>query len=867
LFGNIERFGSATALVLESGREVSYRQLVDQADQLAATIGPDRKLVAIECSNTEDVFHAYVGLVRARHAVILTAPGGAGDDTDLVRRFKPNLVFGLHGGDAPSFRTLNTDTIDLHPDLSVLLSTSGTTGSAKLVRLSDDNVAANAASIAEYLQLSAADRAITCLPLQYSYGLSVANSHLSVGASLLVTDRSIADPEFFELFDRLGATNFQGVPHSFQILARTAFLDQRRPGLRFFTQAGGKLDEASVTRFAEYAADNKAKFFVMYGQTEATARIAFVPPADLLANPGVIGQAIPQGTLAVELDGQPVPDGSEGELVYRGPNVMMGYAVAREELALGRVLTELKTGDLAKRLPSGYFKITGRASRFLKLFGLRIGLDDVEERLRDIGVTAAATGTDAKLIIALEGNGGAERIGAFVGEKFKLPKAVYTIVEVDVIPRNANGKVDYPAIRAIAAERAPAAGSSPLLSQASEILGKAEIDTSKSFIDLGGDSLSFVQFSMAIEETLGYLPPQWEQMPLADLVEPAPAQSAAPTQKQVHRTATDVVLRAIAIVGVCINHVFDENIEGSSIVLMALAGYSFARFQVPQLIARGIRATLVSLFSRVLVPYYVTIFALMAFFGLIYTPNLLLIYSMSPHHVVDALPPRLIYFWFIEVYIFATVLSSLLLTVPALGRLQQSRPVVIPCILFVGLETLRVIGTFNQGDGPDWSSINVFSSHGFVMVAPYFVLGWLLFVLNGWAIKLSVVLLATAAILVFPTFEFNEAWVFLLIALTALIFVPSVPTGRRVGSAISLVALSSYYIYLEHIFVMQAMGRLFEEPLRGLVGVIAVVMCLALGIFVQFGVSALASWYQRSRRAALARRRDVAAHGQSDIVA
>src|SRR3546814_204223 len=216
---------------------------------------------------------------------------------------------------------------DLHPDLALLLSTSGSTGLSRWVRLSASNLDANAAAIAEYLGLDESDRGALILPLHYCYGLSVLNSHLAVGASLFVAGKSLLDSGFAGDLRRSGCTNLAGVPYSYELLEQIGFRDERLPALRFMTVAGGRLSPELVARYPAHLSRNGKRFFVMYGQTEATARIAFVPPDQLWGNTDRIGVAIPGSELHLVDDENRTIEADEtpGELVCRGPNVMMGY--------------------------------------------------------------------------------------------------------------------------------------------------------------------------------------------------------------------------------------------------------------------------------------------------------------------------------------------------------------------------------------------------------------------------------------------------------------------------------------------------------------------------------------------------------------
>src|SRR6476619_4365758 len=285
-----------------------------------------------------DHLRAHGENVAARAAGHVGLPVAAGrDHTAILQTYEPDVVIDANGIQHRDQRGRHR----LHPDLALLLSTSGSTGSPKLVRLSHRNLATNTAAIAEYLDIRETDRAATTLPMSYCYGLSVIHSHLLRGAGLILTDRSVVDDEFWDSFRCHRGTTFPGVPHTFDLLDRIGFDGSSVPDLRYVTQAGGRLAPDQVRRFAALGSRHGWDLFVMYGATEATARMAYLPTELAFDNPHCIGVPIPGGEFRIE----PTGDGRDGvgELVYRGPNVMMGYASTPHDLALGHRVDELHT--------------------------------------------------------------------------------------------------------------------------------------------------------------------------------------------------------------------------------------------------------------------------------------------------------------------------------------------------------------------------------------------------------------------------------------------------------------------------------------------------------------------------------------------
>lgn len=458
MFGALERFGNAPALIEDGSGELSYSELVREADGVCSAV-PPRSLVFCLCSNTAESVVGYVGLQRAGHVcLMLSAAIEEHRLVDLMRRFPPTYIW------APASRGLSSvasrvvahgryellhtgaSSVEMHEDLAVLMATSGSTGSPMMVRQATRNVVANAESIAEGLALTAADRALTTLPMNYTYGLSIINSQLTVGGSLVMSEATVMDRVFWERATSRGVTYFGGVPYTYEMLARLGLKRLKGSSLRMLTQAGGKLSSELVQKVAGECRDAGIDFVVMYGQTEATARMSVLKAEEVPAHPQSIGRPIPGGRFRIvdTEDGHEVAPGEIGELEYTGPNVTMGYAEDALELRRGDDLAgTLLTGDLARQDEQGWFYIVGRRKRFVKLFGNRVSLDHVESHLRELGIESACTGVDDSLFVnVVRGtvtSGLAEAVATFVG----VHKKAIQVIEVERIPRSEAGKILY----------------------------------------------------------------------------------------------------------------------------------------------------------------------------------------------------------------------------------------------------------------------------------------------------------------------------------------------------------------------------------------------------------------------------------------
>lgn len=455
---DFRRYSDRVACISSEGRQATYRELDDIAARIGGSMEPHRLVFSL-CSNTIGSIAGYAAALRNGDAVLLLdAKMSRESFADLAGAYRPAYLWApaaspLAAGarrvlEAEGYALFETsDATPVDANLSVLLATSGSTGSPKLVRLSQDNLRSNALAIIRYLHITSDERPILGLPMHYAYGLSVVNSHLMAGATLLLTDASFVEPRFYRFACDNGFTSFSGVPYTYETISKLQLWRQPMPSLRTLTQAGGKLDTELVRFFGEKCRAAGKQFYVMYGQAEATARIAYLEPGALGAKAGSIGKAIPGGRLSVVDDqGAPVAEASVvGELVYEGPNVSLGYASCREDLLRGDDNRGLvHTGDMAYFDRDGYYYIAGRKGRFVKLFGLRISLDHIESLLRPyLSECACCGGRTAVVVYTTDACFDAGKIIDFLASRTQIIRSAFSVRRVGSIPRNAAGKVLY----------------------------------------------------------------------------------------------------------------------------------------------------------------------------------------------------------------------------------------------------------------------------------------------------------------------------------------------------------------------------------------------------------------------------------------
>lgn len=437
---DLGRYGDRLAVITDAGRSVTYAELAVQTH-----VDVPRGLVFCLAGNTLDSLIGYLTCLQSGLPVIMLDGSKPKDVIDaLMEVYRPEYIW--DGG----LKETGMSGTPLHPDLALCLTTSGSTGSPKLVRLSAKNIISNASSIAEYLSIDQNERPVTTLPLYYSYGLSVINSHLLKGAMILLTDKSYAQREFWTFMKERHATSMAGVPYTYEVLRRLRFFRMDLPDLKVMTQAGGKLNKDIAREYIEFAAANGKKFFVMYGQTEATARMSYLPWEHAREKYASMGIAIPGGSFTlVDARGREIKDPeTDGELVYSGPNVSLGYAESREDLNKGDENGGiLHTGDIARRDAEGFYYITGRLKRFVKVWGNRCNLDATEQMVKSITTRCACAGVDDRITIFVTEEGLSDAIISLLAEKTGLNSRAFDVRTLETIPVTDAGKVDYPALQ------------------------------------------------------------------------------------------------------------------------------------------------------------------------------------------------------------------------------------------------------------------------------------------------------------------------------------------------------------------------------------------------------------------------------------
>jgi acyl-CoA synthetase (AMP-forming)/AMP-acid ligase II len=421
-------------------------------------------LLLLPASWTIEIVCLYLAALQQRRPVALLDPAIDVDALhELAARYAPAALWlpGTTLAPPAGYRPASwgwrnvAPAARVRPELALLLSTSGSTGIPRLVRLSRSAVLANAAAIAHALDINGHDVAITSMPFHLGYGLSVLHSHLFAGASVVLTTEPVLSTEFWQIVDQQGVTSFASVAPLFDCLMRLRWSPAAHPSLHTLTQSGSRMDPALLATLHQETTRAGARLYLMYGQTEATARLAVLPPSRLRSKPGSVGLAISGGKFSI-LDAQ----GEEtrepnlvGEVLFHGPSVMMGYADTAADLARDDELHgRLHTGDLGHLDAEGFLYLDGRIKRLSKVSGLRINLDAVESMALEVGIPAPLATVcvdDDAIVVWYESSQGNESLQAATHQlaaRLKLSRHALQARNIDHLPLLPNGKTNYRAL-------------------------------------------------------------------------------------------------------------------------------------------------------------------------------------------------------------------------------------------------------------------------------------------------------------------------------------------------------------------------------------------------------------------------------------
>lgn len=401
LFKKLSIYKNKIALISEDKKKISYSDLFKKSKNLSSKLKNSKSLIFLLAQNNIETVVGYISFIQNSHAVVFL--DYRINDLflkKLISSYKPNYIFCKKNKKIKSYKSIfefdtyalleknNNKNLKIFDELMLLMPTSGSTGSSKFVRQSYKNIEANTQSIIKFLKIKKKDVTITSLPISYVYGLSIVNTHLLSGATIIMTNKSILENSFWDLVNKYKISSLGGVPFQYNIIERI-FKKNVPRSLKYTTQAGGKMNNVLIKNIIKIYKKNNIKFIQMYGAAEATSRMSYLKWHDANKKIGSIGKSIPGGKLYIEQSNGRLTNkaGVQGELVYKGKNVCLGYSEKLSDLALPNRNNEiLKTGDIAYKDRDGFFYIVGRKNRYAKIYGSRVNLSELENLLSKKGI-------------------------------------------------------------------------------------------------------------------------------------------------------------------------------------------------------------------------------------------------------------------------------------------------------------------------------------------------------------------------------------------------------------------------------------------------------------------------------------------------
>lgn len=825
-------YGDAIALI-EGERKISYQELADKLNFFGQRLNTspnissanvNKKILLLGIDNTIETIVAYYAALSEGYVVIVCDNNNQVLRENLKDSLKPHFeYFNIDGVRQLQALPGGVSSEQISTDLAVLISTSGSTGSAKCVRLSFENLSDNTQSICNYLNISQEDNAALILPIHYCYGLSVLNTHLSKGATVHVGDLSVASADFIDYLAEHDITSVAGVPYTYEILERASFRNKSLPKLRYMTQAGGRLAPELVKKYTEWALHNDKEFFVMYGQTEATARMAYLPQDKLRAYPDSIGIAIDGGEFLIKNEqGHIITEANvAGELVYKGKNVMMGYANNASDLIKNNEYTELSTGDVAYKNEEGLFFIVGRLKRFTKIYGKRFNLDEIECAISTLGITAVCVSDDKNLYVCME-NTVKTDILQYIQETYGIARQNVFSYSCEEFPLLATGKVDYQKILSEAIQKKELSDSCDgtkknhnlntkqrVLLAYKECLKNENIQEQDSFSAIGGDSISYVSLSVQLESILGVLPNNWQSLNIHEL------SKLQTEEKKYAQIDIDILLRVYAVIAVVCHHGGVWWVKGGAALLLVLSGYNYSRFQLDHQINGKLFKVFSSFFLNVLLPAWCVLIGYSVLrYNEFYWPDVLL-YS---NNIVSDYAHSAFGVWFLQALIQSIAIFTLPLFFVSIREKIKSNKFFYVTAIFLFACCLRILDEYNE-----WGKSLSLGGEQISWVLWLFALGALIESAN----KVSKIWLSILVFITCVGFYSNDVprMINLIVGILLVLWIGKVYLPRFFVPLVQISASSSLFIYMLH---PRAPLNLFDTPWE--VDVVRIGFGLILGV-------------------------------------
>ena len=450
IFPLLQKKSSNLVIYDNENRDINFNGLIEIEKFLKKKIKKKSLILFVGDNDSISIAH-YLAFFRLGHCQIMIENNITDNSlNDINEKFEPEYIFvnkqrnkinnykiikSIDGYNLLQSNQKNQSKIN--KNLALLISTSGSTGKSKFVKITFENILENTISIRKYLNIKKKDIGVSTLPISYSYGISVINMHLLNENNFVCNKSSILEKKFWELLKKYKVTNFSGVPFSFELLDRINFYKFDMHNIRFITQAGGKLHTNIIAKICNHLKKIKINFFVMYGQTEASPRISYIELKDLIKKPDSVGKVIPGGKIILSKK-------KLGEIIYYGKNIYRGYANKRNDLEKLSNIKNLKTGDLGFIDKDGFLFIKGRVNREVKIYGRRINLDIIENFINNMQEKKyLCIKKDHNLYIVYINIVDEINIKKKIFKEFKIPGNIIKFKKIDKLPINKNKKISY----------------------------------------------------------------------------------------------------------------------------------------------------------------------------------------------------------------------------------------------------------------------------------------------------------------------------------------------------------------------------------------------------------------------------------------
>ena len=439
IFNNLGKYKEKIGLIDIDSKEYSYKEIVERVKKINKKINKN-SLVLLIASNIFESIVGYIAFAQNKNITILLDENFNKEFIEkIIESYKPSFVYKpkkivlkninkkkIYNGN--KYELIKTNFIikkKYNKKNFLLLTTSGSTQNPKLVRLSEDNILNNVIKIKKYLNIKSNNITITNMPMAYSYGLSIINSFLYSGAKIVLNDKTVFDKDFWLRIRKYKVNSLSGVPEFFNFLKKLKLENLNMHKIKYLTHAGGKLDNDTIKYFTKNAQKKDYKFYSMYGQTEASPRMSYLDCVKNFNKIGSIGKPLDGARFhIVNYKRKKIKKNFvNGEIVYVGKNVCLGYANTINDLYKGDINKgRLFTGDIGYKDNDGFYFLTARKSRISKIFGIRFNLDDIENKLKKNNFDTKLISTNNYLKILIINNYNTDLIKDFIFKKYKINK-------------------------------------------------------------------------------------------------------------------------------------------------------------------------------------------------------------------------------------------------------------------------------------------------------------------------------------------------------------------------------------------------------------------------------------------------------------